>query len=194
MSIAAVILAAGASRRLGQPKQLLPHAGEALLQRALRLVRESGSEPILVVLGAEFARICVAIPFDDAIPVFNDRWEDGMASSIHAGLNELDVRAPESKGALVMGCDQPHLSSAHLRSLLKAFNEHKSSAIVASSYAGVRGMPAVFPRTVFPALHQIQGDKGARGLLANPPILIAEVEFVGGEVDIDIPDDLSHLQ
>lgn len=194
MSVAAIILAAGPSSRLGQPKQLLGFAGEALLERALRLAKEAGASPVLVVLGANFAPICATIPFNEAIPVFNEKWEQGMSTSIHAGLNEADVRAPEATGALVMTCDQPRFSAGHLRSLLLAFTGAQSEpTIVASNYAGIHGIPAIFPRSVYPKLHALHGDKGARALLAKPPCRIVALACSGCEVDIDLPEDLAHL-
>jgi molybdenum cofactor cytidylyltransferase len=193
MSIVAIILAAGASRRLGQPKQLVVCAREALLERALRLAREAGTCPVLVVLGANFAPICASIQFNEAIPVFNEKWEQGMSTSIHAGLNEADVRAPEATGTLIMGCDQPRLSSEHLRALLAAFVQQPERTIIASSYAGTTGMPAVFPRSIYGKLHSLHGDKGARTLLDKPPCPLIALPFEGGEVDIDSPSDLGQL-
>jgi len=194
MPVAAIILAAGPSRRLGRPKQLVGYRGETLLERALRVARESGASPVLAVLGANFAPICASIPFNDSIPVLNDQWEQGISSSIQAGLNEVDVRSPEASGALVMSCDQPRLTAKHLRALLKAFKAQKTPSIVASSYAGVHGVPAVFPRSVFPALHALRGDKGAQSMFAQPPCPFIVIRFEGGEVDIDVPGDLAHLE
>jgi molybdenum cofactor cytidylyltransferase len=194
MTVAAIILAAGASRRLGQPKQLVGFAGEMLLERALRLAREAGASPVLAVLGAHFAPICANIPFEKAIPVLNDQWELGISSSIHAGLHELDARAPETPGALIMTCDQPRLTSAHLSALLRAFDEQTTSHIVASSYAGALGIPATFPRSAFPMLYALTGDKGARGVLLHPPCPLVSLPFEGGEVDIDLPSDLANLK
>jgi molybdenum cofactor cytidylyltransferase len=193
MPVAAIILAAGPSSRLGQPKQLLGFGGEALLERALRLAREAGANPVLAVLGANFAPICAAIPFNESIPVLNDKWEQGISSSIQAGLNEADVRAPEISGALIMTCDQPRLSTNHLRTLLQTFASQPKPAIIASTYAGTNGIPAVFPRSIFAKLHALQGDKGARPLLAKPPCSLVAIPFEGGEVDIDVPSDLAHL-
>lgn len=194
MTVAAIILAAGASRRLGQPKQLVGFAGEMLLERALRLAREAGASPVLAVLGAHFAPICANIPFEKAIPVLNDQWELGISSSIHAGLHELDARAPETPGALIMTCDQPRLTSAHLSALLRAFDEQATSHIVASSYAGALGIPAIFPRSAFPMLYALTGDKGARGVLLQRPCPLVSLPFEGGEVDIDLPSDLANLK
>jgi molybdenum cofactor cytidylyltransferase len=193
MQVAAIILAAGASRRLGQPKQLVGFAGEALLERALRLAREAGACPVLVVLGANFAPICATIPFNEAIPVFNEKWEEGISTSIHAGLNEADVRGPESTGALIMTCDQPRISADHLSKLLRTFAEHGNASIVASHYAGTHGVPAVFPRSVYMKLHALHGDKGARTLLVKPPCHLIAIPFEGGEIDIDLPSDLAQL-
>jgi molybdenum cofactor cytidylyltransferase len=192
-TIPAIILAAGASRRLGQPKQLVVFEGERLLGRALRLAKEAGAEPVLAVLGANSAQICAAISFEGTLPVLNDRWEDGMSSSIHAGLNEVEAHAPGAPGVLVMACDQPRLSTDHLHLLLAAFEQQRMPSIVASSYGGTQGIPAVFPRITFNALRQIHGDRGARGLLTKPPCPVIALPFVGGEVDIDEEADLAGL-
>jgi CTP:molybdopterin cytidylyltransferase MocA len=193
-AIPAIILAAGASRRLGQPKQLVVLQGETLLGRALRLAKEAGAAPVLAVLGANFAQICAALPFGDALPVLNDHWEDGISSSIHAGLNEAHARAPEAQGVLVMACDQPRLSSEHLRALLLTFEAQSMLSIVASSYAGTRGIPAIFPRSAFAALQQIHGDRGARALLAHSSCPVVTLPFEGGEMDIDTKTDLAELE
>lgn len=193
MTVAAIILAAGASRRLGQPKQLVGIAGEALLARTLRIAKEAEAAPILAVLGANFAPICVSISFNEAIPVLNDKWEMGISSSIHAGLAELDARAPEASGAMILPCDQPRLNTAHVRSMIKAFTRHKGTSIISSYYAETVGIPAIFPRSMFAHLHTLQGDKGARSLLLNPPCTLVSIPFEGGEIDIDLPSDLAHL-
>jgi molybdenum cofactor cytidylyltransferase len=194
MSVAAIILAAGASRRLGRPKQLLEFRSETLLERALRLTREAGAAPVLAVLGAQFAPICATISFSDAIPVLNEQWEQGISTSIHAGLHELDVRAPQATGVLVMACDQPRLTARHLRVLIKSFASQTEPVIAASSYAGIHGIPAVFPRSLFPELNALQGDKGARSLIDRELCPVVVHAFEGGEIDIDFPDDLVHLE
>ena len=194
MSVAAIILAGGASRRLGQPKQLLEYRGETLLERAIHLANAAGAAPVLVVLGAHFEVILAAIPFNDAVAIHSDKWKHGLATSIHAGLRALDVCAPYAPGALLMNCDQPRLTSEHLRALIEAFAAQAAAGIVASAYAGVRGVPAVFPRSVFPQLNALRGDKGARSLLAKPPCPLIALPFEGGEVDIDLPVDLEQLE
>ena len=194
MSVAAIILAAGASRRLGQPKQLLEYLGEPLLGRAVRIAKEGGASQVFTVLGANFEKICASMHFGDAIMVINDQWQKGMATSIRAGLRAMDAAAPQVAGALLMSCDQPLLTAGHLRALISTFEAQASPTIVCSSYGNVHGVPAVFPRDVFPQLSALKGDKGARTLLDSPTCSPVALEFPGGEIDIDLPADLAHLE
>ena len=190
-SVAAVVLAAGASRRLGQPKQLLMLDGETLLARTVRLACEAGAAPVLVVVGAHAQLIGAAVSADSAAVVMNEEWEQGIASSIHVGVKALDANA---SGVLILACDQPRLSAEHLRGLMETFAATSDNSIVASAYAGVNGIPAVFPREAFPHLLALSGDKGARSLLMQPPCPLIALPFEGGEVDIDQPDDLTQFQ
>jgi molybdenum cofactor cytidylyltransferase len=189
--VAAIVLAAGASRRLGQPKQLLMLEGETLLARSVRLAGEAGAAPVLVVVGAHSESIGAVVPVGRAYVVMNEEWDQGIASSIHAGLKALDAGA---RGVLILACDQPRLSADHLRGLIETFAAQSQPTIVASNYAGVVGIPAVFPREAFPHLLALSGDKGARALLMQPPCPLIALPFDGGEVDIDQPDDLAQLQ
>jgi molybdenum cofactor cytidylyltransferase len=139
--------------------------GETLLARAIRLASEAGAAPVIVVLGAHHDHLLAAIPFsglNTAIPVINGEWEQGIASSIRAALGALDDAAPEASGALILGCDQPRLTAEHLRALLDAFAAQAAPGMVASAYAGVVGIPAVFPCAAFADLLALSGDKGAR--------------------------------
>jgi molybdenum cofactor cytidylyltransferase len=193
MSIAAIILAAGGSRRLGQPKQLLEFEGETLVNRAIHMASEAGASPVLIVLGAQFAAIRKSIQSRSAIVVHNDRWRQGMGRSIETGMRALALCAPDAQGILLMGCDQPRLTTEHLRSLMSAFASHGSPAVAASSYAGVCAVPAVFPREAFSELRALRGDKGARSIIEQAPCPVVGVEFEHGEVDIDSPEDLAKL-
>jgi CTP:molybdopterin cytidylyltransferase MocA len=194
MPVPAIVLAAGASRRLGQPKQLVDFKGESLLARALRTAHEAGAAPVFVILGAHAGAIEPLIHPDDAILVRNDAWEQGISTSIHAGLRALESLAVQPAGAMLMTCDQPHLTAAHLRALIDAFEAHGSSIIVASHYAGIDGVPAVFPRAVFANLNVLHGDKGARAVIADASCPVVSIAFEGGEVDIDSPADMAQLR
>jgi molybdenum cofactor cytidylyltransferase len=192
-TLAAIVLAAGASRRLGQPKQLLMHAGETLLARSIRLADEAGAGPMLVVLGADHEMILAEVTSNDANFVINENWEQGIATSIHTGLAALDGICGDASGVLILGCDQPRLTVAHLRVLIETFVAQAEPSIVASAYAGVHGIPAVFPRAAFGELLALSGDRGARALLTEPSHPVIAVPFTGGEIDIDQPSDLREL-
>ncbi len=187
--LAALVLAAGASTRLGQPKQLLPYQGELLVERAVRLAREAGAHCVFVVLGAHYQPIFqVLSKIDPPVRVLlNQAWQQGMGHSIALG-----AAAAERDGAddlLVLTCDQIHVTAEHLRSLVRA---SRRDHVVASDYAQHRGVPALFPEFSFHALQELRGDTGARDLLQKEDVL--SVHFPLGNVDIDTPDDLDLLK
>jgi len=194
MPVAAIVLAAGASRRLGQPKQLLRLDGETLLARAIRLAGEAGASPLFAVLGANSEAVSASIQNCGAQIVLNAQWEQGIAASVQAGMRALEAAAPQACGALLLGCDQPRLTAAHLRAMIASFAAHDGHCIVASEYAAVLGAPAIFPRSVLPQLYALRGDKGARALLLRPPCPLISIELSGGEIDIDLPADLDEIQ
>ena len=176
-AVAAIILAAGASTRLGQPKQLALLGSEMLLARAVRVAQEAGCSPVIVVLGAEAKHIRAACPLHNAKVILNERWRDGMASSIHCGLNA----ASDASGALLMTCDQPAVTPVHLRALTNC------DEVMASAYTGRHGVPAYFPATSFAMLMQLTGDAGARDLLCAA----RAIPLAHGELDIDTPEALA---
>ncbi len=193
MSVAAIIVAAGASSRLGQPKQLVLVDGEPLLQRAVRCAREAGAMPVFVVLGSSRERIEKALELCDATIIANADWEEGLASSIRAGVKAADAGAVGAAGVLLMTCDQPRTTVEHLCMMIEKFDGESNPLLIASTYAGIRGTPAIFPRTMFADLMGLRGDKGARGLLAKTSLPVMEIPLEGGEVDIDWPEDLASL-
>jgi CTP:molybdopterin cytidylyltransferase MocA len=182
--IAAVVLAAGASTRLGQPKQLVTLSGEALLDRAIRTARQAGCAPLIVVLGANQAEILAEIQLDDALPVINDRWREGIASSIRLGVRTLELVAKDAEGVLLMTCDQPAVTARYLNLLMLR------QEVKASRYAGRNGVPAYFPRKYFEDLVALVGDAGARTLLAQASF----EDLVHGELDIDTAEDLARAR
>jgi molybdenum cofactor cytidylyltransferase len=194
MPVAAILLAAGESRRLGRPKQLLLYRGETLLNGAIRTATEAGASPVMAVLGAHFKMVVASIESRTVLPVHNDHWRQGMGSSVETGMRALGVCAPDATGVLLMGCDQPRLTADHLRALLEAFASNASPVIAASSYAGIQGVPAVFPRETFAELRALGGDKGARSIIERAPCPVVAIAFEGGEVDIDLPEDLARLE
>ncbi len=177
---AAIILAAGASTRLGHPKQLVRLANETLLDRTVRIAGEAGCTPIYVVLGASAADIQQHCALSGATILLNDQWQEGMASSIRLGVHALAVTAA---GAILLTCDMPAVTPSHLHALAS------TGTLTASRYAARNGVPAFFPRATFPQLLALTGDRGASALLASAPSL----DLPGGELDLDTPEDLARL-
>ena len=177
--VAAVILAAGASTRLGEPKQMVTFGSERLLERAVRVATEACCEPVVVVLGAFAEEIALACNLRQVTVLHNSAWREGMASSIRLGIAAIKVRAD---AVILMTCDQPAVSSDHLRRLIAI----GGTEAAASSYDARLGTPAYFPADRFPDLLALGGDAGARGLLSG----VAAVELPNGELDIDTPETL----
>lgn len=194
MSVAAIIVAAGSSSRLGRPKQLLVIDGEPMLQRVIRCADEAGASPVFVVLGAYRELIQSAIEFGRASIVVNENLQEGMASSFREGGAAMIAQAPEIAGVLLMVCDQPRITAEHLRHMIDIFVGQPAPSMIASVYAGTRGTPAILPMQAIPDLLVLRGDKGARTLLANSAWPVVEVPFAGGEIDLDLPQDLDRLQ
>jgi CTP:molybdopterin cytidylyltransferase MocA len=181
VKVAAIVLAAGASRRLGEPKQLIRIAGETLVERATRVCREAGCDPVVVVLGASAEEIRKQCSLEDATVLTNEEWGEGMGASVRAGIKALDE---DVDGCVVVTCDMPAVSVEHLCELM---NTGKKTA---STYASRRGVPAFFPRCSFAQLMELRGDTGARDLLKDAP----GVELKGGEIDLDTVDDLARIR
>ncbi|MFC6839622.1 nucleotidyltransferase family protein [Xanthomonas theicola] len=159
---AALVLGAGASRRLGHAKQALTRDGEPLLRRAVRLALASAPARCVVVLGAQAEALRPAL---DGLPVeivINPDWSAGMGSSL-ACLRAAVHEDASISHSLVLGCDQPALGAAHLQDLLAAAYRAASGCAV-SAYAGVRGMPAVVAQARWRDL-PLSGDQGLRALL-----------------------------
>ncbi len=188
--IAAVILAAGGSARFGTPKQLLTHYGETLVQRAARIAIEAGLDPVIVVLGAYASSIEMFLSgFDRLTIVTNADWQTGQASSLRAGINQaLEM---DSDAALILLADQPLVDETSIKAIVDAFN--RENAAVASTYSGVLGAPALFPKRYFASLRELDGDHGAGAWLRANRDKVTTVRMDEAALDIDTPDDLKHL-
>jgi molybdenum cofactor cytidylyltransferase len=186
-----VVLAAGGSRRLPGPKQLLRFRGRTLLRRAAQAAIEAGCGPVSVVLGSGAKQLRFELVDLGVRVVENPRWKEGMSTSIHAGLEALEATSPPD-ATLFMTCDQPFVTSALLRELV-AIYVAKHPPAVACEYAGTVGVPALFDRSLFGDLRELEGDQGAKRVLERHLKTVARIPFEQGAVDIDTPEDVTKL-
>jgi molybdenum cofactor cytidylyltransferase len=186
--IAIIILAAGASTRMGQPKQLLPFQGQPLLRHVVNITIATTCQPIVVVLGANAANIAPELANSPIQIIHNPDWETGMGSSIRCGIEYLATLPDAVDAAIVSVCDQPFISTALLDRLIQTYNMSKK-ALIASEYAGVWGVPALFDRALFPELIALQGAAGARSVIQQHRASGQSIPFPEGQIDLDTPDD-----
>ena len=189
----AIVLAAGASSRMGEPKQLLRLDGRTLLRRTVDAVLASDAWPAVVVLGAHQDLIRPEIVRLPVLVAENPDWAEGLASSIRAGVRVLDSFSLSLDAGLLVQCDQPNLSPAALARLVDiAANGHKS--IVAARYDGHPGPPVLFARRHFHELLELRGAGGARPLLDRHPDSLALVDLPELATDLDTPEDFASFQ
>jgi molybdenum cofactor cytidylyltransferase len=184
-NISILILAAGSSKRLKEPKQLLRFNDDSLLRRAIKKSLEL-TENIYVVLGHR-SELCQEDISDLKVKIlYNDNYKKGMGSSISFGISNIQ----NSSNVLIMLCDQPLIPIDHYLNMIKKFNENNT--IVCSKYNKQYAVPSIFPRSSFSSLLQLSGDKGAKSILNE-----SEVEFIllkdEYAIDIDTPDDYKKL-
>ena len=187
-SLHVMLLAAGSSSRFGSPKQLADIAGRPMLARTLDTVLQlERRHAVTVVLGANAERLEPLVRAAAANVAFNPDHARGIASSIRVGL----AQAPfDARGALIALADQVAVTADDLRQLVARW-EQQPDRIVAAQYAGTIGVPAIFPADLFRELAELQGDRGARAVLARYPERVIGVPMPSAAQDIDTPADLS---
>ena len=192
--IAAVVLAAGASRRFGSPKQLLLVAGRPMVARVTAAVLASQADEVLVVVGSRAGETVQALAALPVRTVLNPEWEEGMSSSMRVGLTQL---APDVDAVLFVLADQIKLTPGEVDAVIGAYSQAISKEsppprMVAPVHGGQRGNPVLFDRSLFPELITVTGDQGGRVLLKRHPDLVLEVEVPTDGVlkDVDTPQDV----
>ena len=188
--IAALVLAAGAARRFGSPKLVQPVRGEPLVRASVERVLAAGPERTIVVVGHGATAVRRALAGLDVQIVTNPRPDDGLSSSLRAGLAAVPSNAV---AVLIALGDQPITHDEVIPALIARFGGN-DVAIVAPKYRGDQGLPVVFSRAVFPELEALTGDRGARSVVEADPARVAYVEFdFPMPPDVDTPGDLEFL-
>src|SRR5687768_8656416 len=184
--VAAILLAAGGSTRMGRAKQLLRYNGKSLVRHAAEVAVAAGCDPLLVVLGARGRRVLREFEWLFGVKfVMNPRWQDGIGTSIRAGVARLPKDVTH---ALLVLADQPLVTAELLRRLAAT-----TKPVAACQYADTLGPPVLVSRELFPELLQLPDDRGAKHLWTSRPEIVEAVAFPEGSIDIDTPEDYQRL-
>jgi molybdenum cofactor cytidylyltransferase len=185
----AIVLAAGASRRFGSPKQLVRVNGRPLMHTMVSRAVEVAGHSTLVVLGANAAQLAPLLRHTPATIVINREWSEGLASSIRAGVSRLPGHCT---GAMLLLADQAAVTAEDLRRLAGTWRR-QPEYIAAAQYGTTLGAPAVFPSSWFRDLMELRGDRGASSLFHRNPDRVVRVPMESAVLDIDTPEDLLRL-
>jgi len=191
--IAAVVLAAGRSRRMGTVNKLLIGVdGKPMVRHAVDAALAAGLTPVVVVTGHERDKVAAALTGLPVTLVHNPDYAEGLSTSLRAGLGALP---PEAEGVLICLADMPRVSGVELKRLAGAFDPREGRAIIVPTRNGKRGNPVLWARQFFAEMRAVAGDVGARHLIGAYPELVAEIEMEGDGVltDIDTPQALAKL-
>lgn len=181
--IAGLLLAAGASSRLGHPKQLMEIDGIPLVRRAALNALATACDRVFVVVGANRAPVVAAMAGLDVEIVENRGWPEGIGSSLRVGIRWVEACEPGYDAVLIMLVDQYKVGVEHLDRLIAAFRQ--SGIIAASEYDGAPGVPALFPSLYFRALRELAGDTGAKSLLGKPCSQVVRIPCPDASFDLD---------
>ena len=192
-SVGCIILAAGASRRMGEPKQLLMYEGKSLLRRATETALQSACRPVVVVLGAHSDRLRDEVSDLPVVVVENPGWSEGMGASIRAGVAALQSAAEEVEAAVLMFCDQPLITPRIVDELTAVYGKTCPLA-VASEYGGTCGVPALFSRRLFSELNSLEGAEGAKQIIKRHRGRVLCIAVPEGVMDVDTPADYERLE
>lgn len=187
---AIIILAAGGSRRLGQPKQLLYIMGEPLLRRIVRIAADAQPDHLIVVLGSSAYDCVPVIKHCGADIVVNPFWESGLAGSIRLGVERAEEEGADA--ILLLLADQPWLNAEVIQQFFNRMNG-EPDMVIAASYEGILGAPMMFGSAWFAKLKTLEGDQGAKNIVAREGNRVQVVEWSDGAVDVDTPEDLAGL-
>lgn len=189
-TVALLLLAAGASTRMGQPKQLLAYRGRTMLRHAAETAVATGCAPLVLVTGAVHEALVAEVADLPFQVVHNPDWQTGMASSIHAGLAAVALSKPTAY--LIMLSDQPLVTPDLLQQLV-TLQQQSQAPVVTAAYGDTLGVPAVFDQSMLAALHSLRGAQGANRLITGLGSAVGRIPFPEGLLDVDTPEQYASL-
>ncbi len=194
LHIVVLIMAAGASRRIKGIKQLLPWKNSNFLLETIRTVKESNADSVYVVLGANAETIMSVCNLEEKkTKIFlNPDWSLGLGNSISFGVKKLIESSSLPDGILICLADQPLLSATYLDSLISNF-KNNTSKIIATNYGNKAGVPALFPKLLYPKLVLLEGDQGAKDLLNISNVEMVQLDPGLQSIDIDTKQEYNRL-
>ena len=189
--LSAIVLAAGGSSRYGQCKQLVEINGSSLVRQAVdKLSALFSNDRITVVVGANSEAVAQTVSDLPVKVVLNEHWQQGLASSLKAGLNSVE---PDSRAVMITLCDQALVTENHLRLLLEHWLASPSE-FMAGAYADTIGTPVIIPAEFYPQVLALEGDAGAKSILNNNAGRVRTLPIPEAEFDLDVPADLDKLK
>ena len=187
-TIVAIVLAAGASTRLGRPKQLIEIQGKTMLTHLIEKINQAGFSNIMVVLGSNHQKIFDTVSNLPAHFIVNEQWEKGMGNSFSFGLRKSMIKWPDMSQVLVSVCDQPFVPVSHFEAIKNKISRD-TSLIVASGYGGTFGPPLACGKKYFDEIIQLEGEKGAKSIFRKYQEQIEIIPCAECARDIDTPED-----
>jgi molybdenum cofactor cytidylyltransferase len=182
-----LLLAAGNSKRMGQPKQLLPWGDKTLIEHQVQ-IRLQTHQYVMVVLGSNSD---IILPHIEKLPVtviVNNEWANGMGNSIAYGIKMLNKKFPNVNGVLISLLDQPLVTSVHLENIIGSFQPGNKQIIVSQSESGWKGVPALFDQYYFEVLSKLNGEEGAKKIIQKYPDFVKCITCGNILEDIDTPE------
>ncbi|MEP3388370.1 MAG: nucleotidyltransferase family protein [Reichenbachiella sp.] len=187
-----LILAAGSSSRLGQPKQLLHFKGKTLIKNVIETAATI-SDKVFVILGSHYDQIAPTISHADATVTYFEEWQQGMGSTVSFGIQQILNEDRYTKEVLILLCDQLHVTQQMLTEL-SFFHQESDHLITACGYDKSYGAPAIFNRKTFLDLLNLSGEQGAKKVIQKHFKNTQVISYPEAEVDIDTPKDLALLK
>ena len=187
-----LLLAAGGSSRMGQPKQLLPWENQTLIEHQIQTLLKTG-HPVNVVLGSN-SNLIVPVVEEYPVNIFkNNDWESGMGSSISLAISQIIQKFPDAKGVLITLLDQPLITTSYIEKMLDTVESDSQQIIASRSASGWTGVPVLFNKCYFKDLTELSNDEGAKKIIKRHEESVVFLE--GGELleDMDTPQSYQQL-